>query len=425
MVAIIKTGSSIRRTFYYNENKVTEGVATLIMAGNYPIEIEKLSENQRLNMLLKTAEMNQLVKTNSVHISLNFAPGEQIDTAKMKAIAAEYLDKIGFGDQPYLVYRHEDAGHPHLHIATVKVRLDGTRVETQNIGKDLSEPARIALEKKYNLVKAEDHKQQLFSIKPVDVHKVLYGQTDTRRAIANVLGKVVDGYKYTSLPELNAVLRLYNVEAYRGSEESRVFKNKGLMYRVLDQNGNSVGVPIKASLFHGSPTLQALEKKYLRNDVGRQQYKDRLKNNIDFTLRNADSDLKIFAEKMLGQGIHVIARQGAGGGIYGVTYIDIKTKCVFNGSDLGRNYSAAGIIERLHGDPEMLQRQSRMHTEFPDSANGNQEKINRERASEQLSPERSAGKLMPLLDLVTQYEYAANGLPNVWKKKKRKKGRRL
>ena len=425
MVAIIKTGSSIRRTFYYNENKVKEGVATLIMAGNYPIEMEKLSENQRLNMLLRTAEMNQLVKSNSIHISLNFAPGEQIDPAKMKAIAAEYMEKIGFGDQPYLVYRHEDAGHPHIHIATVKVRLDGTRVETQNIGKELSEPARIALEKKYNLVKAEDHKQQLFSIKPVDVHKVLYGQTDTRRAIANVLGKVVDGYKYTSLSELNAVLRLYNVEAYRGSEESRTFKNKGLLYRVLDQKGNPVGVPIKASLFHGSPTLQALEKKYLRNDVGRQQYKDRIKNNIDFNLKNADGNLKIFAEKMLGQGVHVISRQGEGGRIYGMTYIDIKTKCVFNGSDLGRKYSASGIIERLIGDPEMLQGQSRTLTKIQDAFNGNQENSNTEKANELINPENSTGKLMPLLDLVTQYEYAANGLPNVWKKKKRKKGRRL
>lgn len=36
MVAIIKTGASIRSTFYYNENKLKEGVAECIMAGNYP-----------------------------------------------------------------------------------------------------------------------------------------------------------------------------------------------------------------------------------------------------------------------------------------------------------------------------------------------------------------------------------------------------
>jgi len=411
--------------FHYNENKINEGVASLLMAGNYPFAMDDMTEFHRLNVLLKQVELNSTVARNSVHISLNFAPDEILSDEKMQSIATDYMQRIGFGGQPYLVYRHYDSGHPHLHIATVKIRSDGSRMDLNNIGKRLSEPARIALEKEYSLVKAEDHKQQLFSIKPVDVHKVIYGKTDTRRAIANVLGKVVDGYKYTSLPELNTILRLYNVEAFKGSEDSRTYKNKGLLYRVLDKEGNPIGVPIKASLFHNSPTLANLEKKYLRNDVARQQYKDRLKNNIDFTLRNADGDLKIFAEKMLGQGIHVIARQGEGERIYGMTYVDIKTKCVFNGSDLGRNYSAAGIIERLLGDPEMLQGQSRMVTKIPDAGSRNQEKINTEKASGLLIPEHPAGKLMTLMDLVTQYEYAANGLPNVWKKKKRKKGRRL
>ncbi len=88
---------------------------------NYPIAAEHLTAQYRLNMLLKTAETNPNVRLNSVHISLNFAPGEQLDDATLKQISAEYKDRIGFGDQPYLLYRHDDAGHPHVHIATVKV----------------------------------------------------------------------------------------------------------------------------------------------------------------------------------------------------------------------------------------------------------------------------------------------------------------
>ena len=61
MVAIIKTGNSLSRSFYYNENKISEGVAECIMAGNYPADAENLTENQRLNMLLKLAAMNENV----------------------------------------------------------------------------------------------------------------------------------------------------------------------------------------------------------------------------------------------------------------------------------------------------------------------------------------------------------------------------
>lgn len=66
MVAIIKTGASIRSAFYYNENKLKEGVAECIMAGNYPDDAANLNEQERLNMLLKLAALNTNVVRNSV-----------------------------------------------------------------------------------------------------------------------------------------------------------------------------------------------------------------------------------------------------------------------------------------------------------------------------------------------------------------------
>ncbi|WP_336834727.1 relaxase/mobilization nuclease domain-containing protein [Sphingobacterium siyangense] len=286
MVAIITTGYSIRRTFLYNENKVTEGVAECLMAANFPMELPDMTQGQRLNMLLKTADLNPDVKRNNVHITLNFAPGESFSEEKLCAIAGEYMERIGFGEQPYLVYKHNDAGHPHIHIATVKIRPDGSKIDMQNIGKLLSQPARIELEQKYGLVKAEDHKKDLVSIKPVDARKVMYGKIDTKRAIGNVLAEVLGKFKFTSLPELNAVLNLYNVHAERGAEGSRIYRHNGLQYRVLDADGDPVGTPIKASLFHDRPTLKNLEKLYVRNDVARQQYKKRLQTNISFILKS-------------------------------------------------------------------------------------------------------------------------------------------
>lgn len=159
MVAIIKTGSSIRRTVFYNENKVAEGKAVLLATQNYPADGQLLTAQQRYLMLEKTASLNSNVKRNSVHISLNFAPGEELDEGKLIAIANDYMERIGFGDQPYIIYQHHDAGHPHLHIATTLVQQNGKSIRMQNIGKKLSEPARIELEKKYGLVAADEHKE--------------------------------------------------------------------------------------------------------------------------------------------------------------------------------------------------------------------------------------------------------------------------
>lgn len=426
MVAIIKFGSSIRRTFHYNENKVKEGKAQLLAVENYPIAAEHLTAQHRLNMLLKTAETNPNVRLNSVHISLNFAPGEHLDDATLKQISVEYMERIGFGDQPYLLYRHDDAGHPHVHLATVKVRVDGTRIETQNIGRELSDPARKELEKKYGLVRAEDHKKQLFSLKPVDVQKVQYGKLDTRRAIANVLGKVIDSYRYTSIPELNAVLRLYNIEASRGDEGSRTFKNKGLVYRILDSEGKPVGVPIKASLFHNKPTLATLESKFLQHDLARQQHKSKLKSKILYALGGrALLSPEAFVERLRKEGIHAALRLNQDGFLYGITYVDHKTRCVFNGSSLGKECAAKAVQERLLWSAQqsispILKHGESVASQPADTSIGTPDQ----------KPTRSGNTnlnvgLADAMEQLLRPEYAAQAVPYEWKKRKKKRRKKL
>lgn len=346
MVAIIKTGTSLRSAFYYNENKLKEGVAECIMAGNYPDEAANLSEQERLNMLVKLAALNTNVTRNSVHISLNFDPTEQLSPTILKEISQAYMDKIGFGDQPFLVYQHHDAGHPHIHLVSVKVGHDGKRIETQNIGRNQSERARKEVEKEFNLVKADGRKQQIDHLKPAMV-SANYGKVETKRAISNVLAGVIDKYKFSSIPELNAVLNQYNVMADRGSEDSRTFQKGGLHYRLINSKGERVGVPIKASDFHQKPTLKYLQNRFEINELSRQPDRARIKNAIDFTLygqQNVTLDRLI---KTLGRdGIDVVLRKNETGLIYGITYVDHRSKSVFNGSSLGKNYSAKAIQER-------------------------------------------------------------------------------
>jgi hypothetical protein len=114
MVAVIKTGHSISRTLNYNEKKVKEGVAEIISAANYPMDVEQLSFENKLNRLENQAALNENVSRKSVHISLNFDPSEKLSKERLQEIADTYMQKIGFGEQPYLVYQHFDSGHPDI-----------------------------------------------------------------------------------------------------------------------------------------------------------------------------------------------------------------------------------------------------------------------------------------------------------------------
>ena len=347
MVAVIKTSSSIRCVLNYNENKVEIGKAECISAVNYPLELEKLSFTSKLNRFLKLAELNTNVKRNTVHISLNFDPSENHSKEKLAEIADTYMEKLGFGRQPYLVYQHYDAGHPHCHIVTNNIQRDGKRIDLHLLGIRKSEPARKEIEEIFGLVKAEGRKQQEnFSLNPINVSRVQYGKAESRKAINSVLNQVLFDYKYSSLPELNAVLNLYNVHADRGSEESRVFKNNGLLYKILDQNSKPIGVPIKASEFYSRPTLKFLEEKFRVNESKKQYGKSHVKN----ALRQAFFDERMtsverLSEKLKEQAIHTILRKSSEGKLYGITFIDFKTQSVVNGSSLGKEFSAKGIQE--------------------------------------------------------------------------------
>ncbi len=347
MVAKITVPNSIKRALNYNEQKMKEGVAQCIYAHNFLKEAAQLNFYEKLNRFEGLIALNKRASTNTVHISLNFGLNENIEKDKLAEIASVYMEKIGFAEQPYLVYQHLDAGHPHIHIVSTNIQKDGRRISLHNLGRNESTKARKEIEIAYKLVKAEEQKkQQPDEIKPVNAQRVNYGKSPTKRGIVNVLDAVLPKYKYASLAELNAVLKLYNLTADRGKEEGIIFRRGGLVYRVLDERGNKIGVPVKASSIYSKPTLSYLEKRFEENELLKKEYRKNLKTSIDWIMVKPPKSLLAFKEALQKEKINLVIRQNDNGIIYGLTYIDHNTKCVFNGSDIGKEYSAKGILEK-------------------------------------------------------------------------------
>jgi len=348
MVAKIAISKNIEAALNYNEKKVEKGQAECLLAENYLLEAKSMNFYQKLAGFENLNMLNERATTKTLHVSLNFDPSEKLSSNKLSKIASSYMEKIGFGDQPYLVYQHNDAGHPHLHIVSTTIQQDGSRINTHNIGRNESEKARKEIEKVYSLVKAEKQAQNVKQqIKPVDASKVVYGKSETKRSIANVVNAVVNSYKFTSLPELNAALKQFNVIADRGSEDGRIFKNRGLLYRVLDANENKIGVPIKASSISSNPTLNTIEEKFTANKVAREQFKARTKEAIDEALEINPNNFKNVIASLEKKEVYTLLRQNKEGLVYGITFVDNHSRCVFNGSDLGKQYSAASLQTRI------------------------------------------------------------------------------
>ena len=404
----------------YNEKKVQKGNAVCLHAANYLSEAKNMNFYQKLNGFEMFNNLNSRATTKTIHISLNFDPSEKLSNDKLIEVANVYMEKICFGQQPFLVYKYEDAGHPHIHIVSTTIKDDGSRVNTHNIGRNQSEKARKEIEQMYGLVKAE-RQQQLMKpgIKPVDAQKALYGKSETKRSISNAVSAVFSQFKFSSLPEFNAALKQFNVVADRGREEGRIYKNRGLVYRILDTDGNKVGVPIKASSIGCKPILDNLEKKFAANEVPKEPLKQRTKNAIDDCLQTSPGSMKNIVAALNQKNIYTVPRQNAEGRLYGITFVDNQNKVVFNGSDLGKGYSAAALQSRLGSGEKDV---SATHEKKSgDTSNSNRDKIQQKQFDKSNDlPVKNESLLETLMSTKEQFDNVPNGLLQKKRKKKRK-----
>lgn len=347
MVCKVRCGKSIKGALNYNENKVKEGKAECIGAVNFVGEAQHLGFYDKLAKFQNLIEGNTRAKTNTLHISLNFDVGETLSQNRLNQIAIAYMDKIGFGGQPYLVYQHHDAAHPHLHIVTTNIQDDGRRIGTHNLGKNQSEGARRDIEVQFGLVKAQSKPMQdLDFLQRVD--KVVYGRSETRKTIDNIVGMVMRNYNFTSLIEFNTVLRQFNMMADRGKEGTTMYQKNGLLYWILDDRGNKIGVPIKASALVSRPTMKKLQNIFQANEQLRPIYKERLTKVIDSFFDATDRHTRAnFCDYLNSYGINPVFRENKDGRVYGTTFIDNRKGAVINGSELGKKYSGQALVKRF------------------------------------------------------------------------------
>lgn len=210
--------------------------------------------------------------------------------------------------------------------------------------------------------------------------------------------------------------------ADRGKEDTKMYEKGGLVYTALDDKGNKIGTPIKASAFYSKPTLKYLEQKFVQNEPLRQVRQLKLKTAIKWTLAKKKLTLDEFKEALAMEGINVVLRQNAQGNIYGFTYVDFRTKCVFNGSDLGKEYSAKGILEQLGLDQKQdVLKLSQMQTnEVKQGQTGIQRKEHKQHEDQSNDYQKRIDGFNGL-ELLLKPEQTNNYVPKELLKKKRKK----
>jgi hypothetical protein len=126
MHAQVKLSKSIRGTLQYHEEKIKQGKAQCLDAGNFLKDAEQLTMEEKVYHFQRLHSLNERILRPTVHFSLNFHSAQLLNNEEMASIAQEFMQKMGMDEHPYLVYRHNDAAHPHVHVVTTTIRNDGS-----------------------------------------------------------------------------------------------------------------------------------------------------------------------------------------------------------------------------------------------------------------------------------------------------------
>ena len=344
MVAKISVGKSLYGALAYNGEKINEAKGRLLATNKiFNDGTGMVDINRAMNDFRSCMPEHMRVEKPVLHISLNPHPDDVLTDTELQDIAREYLEKLGYGNQPYLIFKHEDIDRHHLHIVTVNVDENGRRLN-QDFLYRRSNRIRKELEQKYGLHPAERKNSRLDN----PLRKVDVSAGDVKKQVGNTVKALNGQYRFQTMGEYRALLSLYNmtVEETQGNVRGREYH--GLVYSVTDDMGNRVGNPFKSSLFGKSVGYEAVQKKFVRSG---QQIKERKL--ADVTRRTVLSvlegtyDKDKFVSRLKEKGIDTVLRYTEEGRIYGATFIDHRTGCVLNGSRMGKELSANALQEHF------------------------------------------------------------------------------
>lgn len=248
MVIRIKTGKNVAGAIRYNELKVTKGEAEQLAAPGFASREQAFASLfYKTKTLEARAQKNARVQKPALHVSLSFHPSERPTDMQLISIAHEYMEGIGYERQPYLVYRHDDTAHPHMHVVTVAIDEDGKKISDSFLN-ERSNTVRQRLEKNYGLIVAQGRgKQKATELgKSVRIEQV---RKPTKWTLEEEVNRVLTQDSVTSFQDFEDCLAKQNVKVRRYEV---VNQHPGLLFQ--RSNGRkAISRAIKASQFSAEP----------------------------------------------------------------------------------------------------------------------------------------------------------------------------
>ena len=346
MIAKISSTENLGGALGYNFKKVEKGEASILLAaelyqsndGNYTME-DVLTDMQAL--IPKKCRTKKTV----FHCSLNPHPDEKLSDETLMQIAKEYMEALGYGKQPYIVFKHNDIAREHIHIVSLRVDSRGQKINDR-FEKRRSKKITDALEKRFGLIPSSKVVDKTVEETP----KIDITRGNIKEQVASALRMVLKHYRFCSLGELNAILSAYNLAVEEVKTEFRGKKYDGLVYVPTDDKGGKASTPIHASDIGRGMGYTAVQNRIQKSKQAIKPLIPAIRHRILEVMCSSPQTEKALQQGLEEQGLRAVIRKNESGRIYGITFIDNKAGIALNGSRLGKGY-AANVFNGYFSNP--------------------------------------------------------------------------
>ena len=318
MIAKISSTENLGGALGYNFKKVEKGEASILLA-------QGLYQNKEgtYTMAEVFPDMQALIpekcrtKKMVFHCSLNPHPDDKISYEQLVQVAREYMEALGYGNQPYIVFKHNDIAREHIHIVSLRVDSRGQKINDK-FEKRRSKQITDALERRFGLIPSSKVTEKAVAETP----KVDIGKGNIKEQVANVARMVLKHYRFCSLGELNAILSKYNLAVEEVKTEFRGKKYDGLVYVPTDDKGGKISTPINASDIGRGVGYTAVQNRIQKSKQNVKPLIPTVRNKVLQTMRTSPNTEKELRQRLEEQGLRVAIRKNDNGRIYGITFID-------------------------------------------------------------------------------------------------------
>ena len=346
MIAKISSTENLGGALGYNFKKVEKEEASILLAA----ELYQDKEGT-YTMAEVFADMQALIpekcrtKKMVFHCSLNPHPDEKLSDETLMQIAKEYMEALGYGKQPYIVFKHNDIAREHIHIVSLRVDGKGKKINDR-FEKRRSKQITDTLERKYNLIPSS----KVSDKEEVETPKVDINKRNIKEQVASALRMVLKHYRFCSLGEFNAILSKYNLAVEEVKTEFRGKKYDGLVYVPTDDKGGKVSTPIHASDIGRGVGYTAVQNRMQKSKQAIKPLRSIIRYRVLQAMRTSPQTEKDLRSRLEEQSLRVTIRKNESGRIYGITFIDDKAGIALNGSRLGKGY-AANVFNTYFSNP--------------------------------------------------------------------------